>query len=182
MKTGWQKNILWLVVAVSVSVPLAYAAPKEKPMDAQTALSQLKDFNMQFSPTGRSDGKPDSRMVKRDKIVKALRADDKKSIPGLAKGLIDSNVQMRRNASLLLGEFAGVFGNAKEDITAAIPALAEAVNDNDFNVRVWSMGALKAVGPAAESAIPALEKAVKDKDKAIQVNAKNALKAIKANK
>lgn len=42
--------------------------------------------------------------------------------------------------------------------------LAKAVNDNDFNVRVGSIGTLKALGPAAEAAIPALETALKDKD------------------
>ncbi len=180
MKTGWQKNVLWLALTLFVSSPAANAAPKEKPMDVQAAVNQLRDFNMQFSPTGRSDGKPDPRMVKRDKIVKVLRANGKESVVALAKGLKDPKVQMRRNASLLLGEFAGVFGDAREDITEAIPALAEAVNDKDFNVRVWSMGALKALGPAAEAAIPALETASKDKDKAIKVNAKNALKSIKA--
>lgn len=116
------------------------------------------------------------------KLVKALRADHKKSVPALAKALKDPNVSKRRNASLLLGEFAGVFGDAKEDISLAIPALAEAVNDADFNVRVWSMGALKAVGPAAQSALPALETALKDKDKSVRVNARAAIKSIKGEK
>lgn len=116
MKTSWQKIMLLVALTLFVSSPVN-AAPKEKPMDVQTAVNQLRDFNMQFSPSGRSN-----------------------------------------------------------------LALAEAVNDKDFNVRVWSMGALKALGPAAEVAIPALETACKDKDKAIKVNAKNALKSIKAKK
>ncbi len=181
MKFG-RRNLLLLSLALIFSAPLSFAAPKEKPMDVQNTVEQLRDFNMQFSATGRSDGKPDPRMVKRDKIVKVLRADGKKSVVALAKALKDPNVQMRRNASLLLGEFAGVFGDAREDISEAIPALAEAVNDHDFNVRVWSMGALKALGPTAAAAIPALETASKDKDKAIKVNAKNALRSIKAKK
>lgn len=173
---------LIVVVALFSFVSAAFAAPQEKTISVQSAIEQLKDFNMQYSPSGRSDGKPDPRTIKRDQIVKALRADHKKSVPALAKALKDPNVLLRRNASLLLGEFAGVFGDAKEDISLAVPALADAVNDSDFNVRVWSMGALKALGPAAESALPALETALKDKDKAVRVNAKAAIKSIKVEK
>ncbi len=133
-------------------------------MEVQSAVEQLRDFNMQFSASGRSDSKPDPRMIKRDKIVKVLRAEGKKSVLALVKALKDPNVQMRRNASLLMGEFAGVFGDVREDISEAIPALAKAVNDHDFNVRVWSIGTLKALELAAEAAIPALETALKDKD------------------
>ncbi len=88
------------------------AAPKEKPMDVKTAVNQLRDFNMQFSPSVRSDGKPYPRMTKRDKIVKAMRANGKESVAALAKGLKDPKVQMCRNASFLLGEFGLVHGRA----------------------------------------------------------------------
>jgi TonB family protein len=60
----------------------------------------------------------------------------------------------------------------KIDIKAAVPALIEALNDTDYEVRLWSMAALGSLGPAAKEAIPALKQATKDKDEGIRGSAK----------
>ena len=43
-----------------------------------------------------------------------------------------------------------------------IPALLDALSDDDFNVRYSGAGALGKIGPAAKNAIPALIKTLND--------------------
>ncbi len=79
--------------------------------------------------------------------------------------LKDSDVQMRRNAELVLIALAGGYdGEPKMDIRGAIPALIKATGDKDSNVRQWAAHALAEIGPDAKDAVPALIKLLKDSD------------------
>lgn len=162
-------------LACLLCVQHAGAEDQVKASKVAAAVEQMRGFSMRFRPSGRSDGAPDPGAIKRDNIVKTLRSGGSASIDALAKQLKSPDLSMRRNASFILGELAGVYDGPKMDIKAAIPALTDAIADTNFEVRVWSMSALASLGPAAKSAVPALKKALQDKDPGIRTNAKAAL-------
>jgi HEAT repeat protein len=56
-----------------------------------------------------------------------------------------------------------------------VPALTNALADEDAAVRAAAATALGAYGPAAESALPALRKATKDADEQVQREAGRAI-------
>ncbi len=157
-----------------VDAPIS-AQQQVKIDSVKTAIEQMQGFSMRFRPSGRSDGRPDLEAIKRDRIANVLRAGGVKSVQALAQELKNPDLSMRQNASFELLELGGEFGTAKIDITAAVPALIEALNDTDFSVRVWSMSALGSLGPAAKAAVPALKQATKDRDQGIRTSAKAAL-------
>ncbi len=66
--------------------------------------------------------------------------------------------------------------HARPDI--AVPALTEALNDKDLQVRVESVRALGEFGNAATSAVSALEQATNDSNRILRVEAAEALKQI----
>ena len=165
------------------SVPLAVHAQENTKIDSvEAAIRQMHGFSMRFRPSGRSDGGPDLESIKRDEIVQVLRAGGDKAVLVLAQELKSQDLSMRKNASFVLAELAGVYGGPRADIKAAIPALIEALKDSDFEVKVWSMSALSSLGSAAEAAIPALKDAANDRDQGIRTNAKAALDEIQGKK
>jgi HEAT repeat protein len=64
------------------------------------------------------------------------------------------------------------------DAKDAIPALIEALKDNDVQVRRTVARALGKIGPAAKSAVPALQKVTNDADRQVRDAATLALKRI----
>lgn len=143
--------------------------------DVKTAIEQMQGFDMRFRPSGRGDGKPDPEALKREAIAKALIAGGSTAVQALANELKSPQLQMRKNAAFELDELAGIFGGPKIDIKKALPALIEALKDRDFEVRVWSMNAIGALGLSGKEAVPALRHAMKDIDAGIRQNAKAAL-------
>lgn len=153
--------------------------------DLKTAIAQMRGRTMTFGPCVRSDGRPNPELLKRNEIARVIRAGGSESVRALAQELDSSDLSMRKNASFELLELGGGLGvpfdhGPKVDIKAAIPALIKALNDSDDEVRVWSMAALRSLGPAAKAAIPALRQAAKDKDQGIRTNARAALVQIEA--
>ena len=145
--------------------------------NVKKAIEEMHGFSMRFGASGRSDGKPDLEAIKRDEIAKALRVGGAESVQALAQELKSPNLSMRKNASFELVELGGGLGapfsrGEKIDIKAAVPALIETLNDTDSEVRIWSMAALRSLGPAAKEALPALKQATKDKDEGIRTSAK----------
>ena len=61
---------------------------------------------------------------------------------------------------------------------AAVPALAEALDDPDRELRVAAAMALESIGPDAAAAIPALVKALKDREGLVRQRAVIALGSI----
>jgi hypothetical protein len=75
------------------------------------------------------------------------------------------DIQMRRNAELAMIDLAGGSsseGRIKMDVSAAVPALIRATEDQDADVRAGATHALAAVGPKAKDAVPALIRLLKD--------------------
>ena len=62
---------------------------------------------------------------------------------------------------------------------AAVPALIEALSDDNAAVRFPVCVALREIGPAASAALPALEQALDDRNDDVAAMAKKAIKAIK---
>jgi len=125
--------------------------------EATKLVEEMRSMSMQFSPGGRSDGRVDPADARRHEIVDGLRALKEQSVPSLVQALADPEVQMRRNAELVLIHLAGAYDGApKVNIRSAIPALIKNTKDEDADVRAWAAHALKEIGPAAVPAVPAL--------------------------
>jgi serine/threonine protein kinase len=94
----------------------------------------------------------------------------KESVPYLAELLQNEKIQIRRRAVRILAEI----GSQAE---SAIPALIEALNDNDpqGNVRWYAVITIGEIGIAAKEAIPALIKLLKDSKSGIRAWALYAL-------
>jgi HEAT repeat protein len=69
---------------------------------------------------------------------------------GLIADLIGQNLELRRTAAYELGRIGAL------ETDAAVPALIDALNDEDGGVRLVAAKALENIGPAAAAAIPAL--------------------------
>jgi len=132
---------------------------------ADTVVEQMRGFDMQPRSSRMDDGTINPKEQRRQEITKQLHSIGKEAIPALIHALKDSDVQMRRNAELVLIALAGGYdGEPKMDIRGAIPALTKAKGDKDSNVRQWAAHALAEIGPDAKDAVPALIKLLKDSD------------------
>ncbi len=84
--------------------------------------------------------------------------------------LKDKDVALRQQAVKALGK-SGEAG-------VAVPALAEALKDENAFVRRDAAGALGGFGPEAKPAVPSLTAALKDKEHSVRQAAAQALKKI----
>ncbi|MBC8870304.1 MAG: HEAT repeat domain-containing protein [Planctomycetes bacterium] len=135
---------------------------EDAPSEAEKLVAQMRGMSMQ-ARRPRSDGRPDPIEARRREILARLRGLGTKAVPALAATLQDADVQMRRNAALVLIELRGEWtGKRIVDIRAAVPALIKATSDQDADVRAWSAHALAEIGPDAVEAVPALIKLLKD--------------------
>ena len=122
----------------------------------------MRGMSMQ-SRRPRSDGKPDPIEDRRRDILNELRVLGKDSVPALCDALRDQNVQMRRNAALVLIELRGEWtGQPVVDTRAAVPALITATKDADADVRAWAAHALAEMGSDAAPAVDALIELIED--------------------
>jgi hypothetical protein len=169
----WPPPLLTSAIILIVAVQASPAQEKVKIDNVKTAIEQMRGFSMRFRASGRGDGRPDLEAIKRNEIAKALRAGGAQSVQALAQELKSPDLSMRKNAVFELLELGGVVSALpKIDIKAAVPALIEALNDTDYEVRIWSMAALGSLGPGAKEALPALKQATKDKNEGIRGSAK----------
>lgn len=84
----------------------------------------------------------------------------------LTEELKYNNVNVRRSAARIIRDTGD---------SSAIPALREALEDEDVMVRMNVIDALERIGPNAEGAIPALIKALEDVDTTVRRHAIRAL-------
>jgi tetratricopeptide (TPR) repeat protein len=91
------------------------------------------------------------------------------TVPDLIEKLREAGIGDRTNAAWTLGRFG-------PGAAAAVSALTDALDDEEYFMRVQAVRALGKIGPAAEAAIPALQ-AIQD-DERIGPSAKQALEKI----
>jgi HEAT repeat protein len=143
-------------------------ASDTKPKNYEEALQivqQMHGFSMQMSAVARSDGRIDPIDKKRADIYLRLRAHGKAAVLALANAFSDPDVQLRRNAALVLIDLSGRYSRGsppKVDTRPAMPALIKATSDIDGDVRAWAAHALAEIGPDAKVAIPDLIRLLKD--------------------
>jgi HEAT repeat protein len=94
-----------------------------------------------------------------------------RSTDGWIQRLKDPDVVKRRQAVRELGERTG-------DAQRVVPALADALSDENDYVRRDAARALGKFGVEAREALPALQAVVKDKEAHVRVAAADALKKI----
>ncbi len=90
-----------------------------------------------------------------------------KAVTAWIQDLKDKDADTRQRA-------AGALGHIRRS-RAVVPALIEAVRDNDYQVREEVVVALGRLGPRAQSAVPALIEALKDKDGGVRERSADAL-------
>lgn len=133
--------------------------------EAEDAVEQMRGFSMQPAAAAASDGRPDSAEQRRLAVMGQFQSMGKKAVPALAHALKDHDMQMRRNATLVLLDLAGgLSGGPKVDIREAMRALIKATGDFDSDVRAWAAQALGEIGPDDKAAVPALLKMITDPD------------------
>jgi HEAT repeat protein len=100
----------------------------------------------------------------------ALRDLGAVAVPELARALQSGDVCLRQGAVEMLRQIDGA--------EQAIEALAEALRDDDWLVRVWAADALGRLREAAVAAVPALESAMRDSSVQVRTAAYVALRWI----
>jgi HEAT repeat protein len=153
---------LCMCVGTFIGATAACQTPKN-PLEAEAAraVEQMRDMSMILQGTGR----PTERELRRLEITRRLRDLGAAAIPALRQALIDPDVQMRRNAALVLINLGGGYSPEAQpplDIRGALPSLIESTKDPDSHVRGWAAHAIAEMGPAGEPAIPALLILVRD--------------------
>ncbi len=134
--------------------------------EARQIIQQMRGFSMQMPAVAPSDGRVDPIDKKRTDIYLKLRAHGKAAVLALAQALSDPDVQMRRNAALVLIDLPGRYSKRapKIDTRPAMQALINATSDIDTDVRAWAAQALAEIGPDAKVAIPVLIRLLKDRE------------------
>ena len=115
--------------------------------------------------------------LKRRRVYSQLFALANASVLALAQALTCSDRNLRLNAELALGELAGPpweqydHYRPKMNISAALPALMDALNDPDPRIRAYAEEDINAVGPNAAEAVPKLIKLLTDRDESVRATA-----------
>jgi HEAT repeat protein len=133
--------------------------------DAARLVEQMRGISMQRRPIARSDGRIDPLEQRRGEITDSLRGLGDEAIGALARALGDVDVQMRRNAALVLIDLGGGYSataQTKVNTLTALSALIQATRDSDRDVRGWAAHAIAEMGPRAQPAVSALVTLLRD--------------------
>ena len=139
------KTVLLIVLGSSLlTLPLLLGADGSNDSksgatsEAERLVEQMRGISMQPAAAPRSDGTIDPREQRRQEIVDGLRALGGDAVPALVHALKESDVQMRRNAELVMISLAAPYeGKQRVDIQKAMPGLIKATEDPDGDVRAW---------------------------------------------
>jgi hypothetical protein len=127
--------------------------------DADTLVQQLKNLPTPLPASPSSDGSIPPAEQQRRRLYESLLRLGPSGVLALSRALRDDDVHLRKNAALALNVLAGGWYDiswAKLDIRSALPALIEALQDPDTQVRGWSAQAIGSIGPNAAKAVPDL--------------------------
>ena len=102
------------------------------------------------------------------KILGQFGSEAKAAIPVLASAIRD-------RFSIVSGEAAEALANIGSD---AVPALVEALTDDNVNIRTLGCIALGEIGPDAKAAVPALISELTNENEQVRDHAADALKKV----
>jgi hypothetical protein len=136
---------------------------------ADSLVQQLREFPASLPGIARSDGSIDPVEQRREKVWAGLRALEQDALPALARGLSDSDVQVRRNVALFLEAASSASYNTPRgrrpmDIRRCLSELTAALADSDGRVRELAAQAIGEIGVEAAPAVPALVLLLKNPD------------------
>ena len=158
---------------LSIALP-AYGQTVSERADA--LVQELGQFRASLPATARSDGSTDPVEDRRHRVYAQLRDLGDQALPALSRGLVDPEVQIRRNVALFLGVTSGGWftfnpPQPKFDIRASLPALISALKDGDPRVRGLSAQAIGNIGPNAAPAVPELITLLASTDEGSRISA-----------
>jgi HEAT repeat protein len=133
------------------------AGPNRQPAD--DLIGELRQFPAGLSAIARSDGTADPIEERRRAIYDRLWTLGPAAVPALNRGLVDPDVQIRRNVALFLGVAGDTWyepSRPRLDIRPCLKSLIAALSDTDDRVRALAAQAVGAIGAAASPAVPAL--------------------------
>ena len=126
---------------------------------ADDLVRQLGALPASLPASARSDGSIDPVEQRRQGLYTRIRTLGPGAFPALARGLMNADVQIRRNVALFLNVASGsgsTLSSPALDIQPCLPELITALHDSDARVRGLAAQAIGNIGPAAASAVPAL--------------------------
>jgi HEAT repeat protein len=169
------------IAIVSAFLALARPALALGQSQADEIVQELRGLPTPLQAEMRSDGSMVPTEQRRRELYGRLRELGDDAVFALARGLSDSDVQLRRNATLALNALGGTWfdrSQPKMDIRAALLALMVALDDTDTNVRAWSAQAIGQIGSDAAPAVPALIELLSNEDEGSRNGACIALRGI----
>lgn len=156
-KTVYEAILSVLATAILTSCAAEQKQERTSTQDQGSAfeiVEKMRGISMQIKPNARPWCLD---YIRREEIMAEFRLIGEEAVPAIAGALKDPDVQMRRNATLVLDDMAWTV-----DIRAAIPSLISAIEDPDNDVRLYAFIALGEIGPDAKEAVPALTRMLKD--------------------
>jgi len=133
--------LLYCIYCTLVTSLLSSAASfAQDPSEALFLIRQLGQYPAATDPRIQGNGgQPMSIEQKREALYVKLRALDRVAVSALQHGLMDTDVQIRRNVALYLGEEGGNYAKhapAPLDLRPLLPQLVQALRDEDQRVHV----------------------------------------------
>jgi HEAT repeats/Carboxypeptidase regulatory-like domain len=168
---------------ISVALELDAAEALKRQSKAERLAAQMWGVSMERVGTALGNGQPSANELRRREITQQLHQLGKEAVTALLLALGDPDVQLRRNAALVLGDLAGGFSKEaqpKLDVREALPGLIQALADRDSYVRAWSAQVIGEIGSEAVTAVPALIQLLDNADDASRNSACIALGKIGA--
>jgi HEAT repeat protein len=185
-------SIALFVLLVSTSAAWAECTTPTSPSDTLrqvpapqlstgALVEALRDLPPQLPGLAPSSGRPSADEQRRAEIYAELRKRGPESVPALATRLRAPDLPLRQNASLALLVLAmdrSPGPGPRVDVSPAVPALIESLDDYDIKTRGTAAQTLGAVGPAAAGAVPALIRMLASEDEGSRNSACIALAGI----
>lgn len=146
--------------------------------DAAAAIGRMNSDGKQAVPELlRCSGHADAEVRKASLIalVRLVDENDKNiAMAPLRRALSDSEVEVRRNAALAMGNIGG------DEAREAVPVLIDALQNGELTMRQQAAAAIRNIGPIASDAVPALRRALLAPDETLRRNAAVALGGIES--
>ncbi len=177
-------TVTGLILALCAGVA---AAASDSPAEVRAVIEQLRALPLpRIQVTGREESHPGGRGLlpaleqRRQRIYEELHALGPRALPALGRALRARDLSMRRHVVVALDVLSGGWwtfehGPARLDLRPLLPALIEALQDPDAQVRAWTVQDISDMGRAGRPALPALRRRLTDRNAAVRALARAAI-------